>query len=161
VAGSVGRQKDHGVGLALAWERPSEGLKTDLGVSPMGFLYSTVVGGISLDRPLDSSGNLRYGLGISRRAVTDSLTSFAGARGARVGLEWGGVTANGGRAQLGFDDGDLGFYGYGSLHGLTGHNVKSNTRAELGSGIYWYLLNDDRRVLTAGLSVTGIGYDNN
>src|SRR5690606_1800069 len=47
------------------------------------------------------------------------------------------------------------------LHGLTGHNVKSNTRAELGSGIYWYLLNDDRRVLTAGLSVTGIGYDNN
>lgn len=161
LVGSVGPQRDSGVGLALAWERPSEGLKADLGVSPLGFLYSTAIGGISLDRPLSSTGNLRYGVGLSRRVVTDSLTSFAGARDARTGLEWGGVTANGVRGQLSYDNGKVGVYGYGSAHALLGNNVKSNTRAELGSGIYWYLLNDDRDILTAGLSLTGIGYENN
>ena len=157
----VGRQNDTGVGLAVAWENAASGVKADLGVSPMGFLYSTAVGGISLERPLGDSEHARYAVAVSRRAVTDSLTSFAGARDARSGAEWGGVTANGGRAQLSYDDGEVGVYGYGAVHALTGNNVKSNTRAELGSGVYWYLLNDDSRILTAGLSTTGIGYANN
>ena len=127
----------------------------------MGFLYSTIIGGVGVERPLGDSEHVRYSVELSRRAVTDSLVSFAGARDARTDVEWGGVTANGGRAQLSYDDGDVGVYGYGALHALTGNNVKANTRAELGSGIYWYLLNDDSRMLTAGLSLTGIGYENN
>jgi tetratricopeptide (TPR) repeat protein len=160
VGGSVGRQRDTGVGLAVAWERPAAGVKADLGVSPLGFLYSTAVGGISLDRPI-GEGSLRYGLSASRRAVTDSLTSFAGTRDARTGQEWGGVTANGLRAQLSYDDGEIGAYGYASAHALLGENVKSNSRAELGTGVYWYLLNDDSRILTTGLSLTALGYENN
>lgn len=161
VTGAVGRQRDNGVGLAAAWESEANGLKADIGVSPMGFLYSTVIGGVSLDRPISGTDHVRYGVTLSRRMVTDSLTSFAGARDARSGLEWGGVTANGGRAQISYDDGDVGAYGYGALHALRGHNVKSNTRAELGGGVYWYLVNDEDSMLTAGLSLTGIGYDNN
>lgn len=161
VTGSVGRQRDSGVGLAVAWESKANGLKADIGVSPMGFLYSTVIGGVSLDRPIAGTDHARYGVTLSRRMVTDSLTSFAGAKDARSGLEWGGVTANGGRAQISYDDGDIGAYGYGALHALRGHNVKSNTRAELGGGVYWYLLNDENSMLTAGLSLTGISYDNN
>lgn len=157
----VGRQKDNGVGLAVAWESESLGLKTDIGVSPMGFLYSTAVGGVSIEREFSGTSNLRYGASLSRRSVTDSLTSFAGSKDARTGLEWGGVTANGGRAELSYDDGDMGAYGYGALHSLRGNNVKSNTRAELGSGIYWYLYNDDNRIMTAGLSVNGVSYENN
>jgi len=161
VSGSVGRQSDTGVGLAVAWENEPSGVKADIGVSPMGFLYSTIIGGVGVERPLGDSEHARYSVELSRRAVTDSLVSFAGARDARTDVEWGGVTANGGRAQLSYDDGDVGVYGYGALHALTGNNVKANTRAELGSGIYWYLLNDDSRMLTAGLSLTGIAYDNN
>ncbi len=161
LAGAVGRQSDTGVGLAVAWENEPSGVKADIGVSPMGFLYSTIIGGVGVERPLGDSEHARYSVELSRRAVTDSLVSFAGARDARTDVEWGGVTANGGRAQLSYDDGDVGVYGYGALHALTGNNVKANTRAELGSGIYWYLLNDDSRMLTAGLSLTGIGYDNN
>lgn len=160
-SGSAGRQRDTGVGLAVAMENEAMGLKADIGVTPMGFLYSTTVGGVSLNRPLNSSGSLRYDLSLSRRAVTDSLTSFGGARDARTDLEWGGVTASGGRAQLGFDNGRVGTYGYGSVHELNGHDVRSNTRMELGSGVYWYLLNDENRVLTTGLSLTGIHYRNN
>ncbi|WP_122666858.1 cellulose biosynthesis protein BcsC [Pseudomonas viridiflava] len=159
--GSIGRQQDNGIGLALAYENPSLGLKTDLGTSPMGFLYSTVVGGISLDRSFTDGSDFRYGISLSRRSVTDSLASFAGAEDRRSGLKWGGVTANGGRLQLGYDDGDVGAYGYGSVHKLVGNNVESNSRLEGGTGVYWYLQNNDSKQLTAGLSLTGISYDKN
>lgn len=158
---SPGSQKDSGVGVAVAYENPSQGLKADLGVSPVGFLYNTAVGGISLDRPFAEGSNWRYNLNLSRRSVTDSLTSFAGARDKRTDLQWGGVTSNGGRLQLGYDNQTYGMYGYGSWHKLLGHDVESNTRSELGSGIYWYLLNNQDKRLTAGLSVSGAHYANN
>ncbi|WP_455894136.1 cellulose synthase subunit BcsC-related outer membrane protein [Pseudomonas palmensis] len=158
---SPGSQKDSGVGVAVAYENPSQGLKADLGVSPVGFLYNTAVGGISLDRPFAEGSNWRYNLNLSRRSVTDSLTSFAGARDKRTDLQWGGVTSNGGRLQLGYDNQTYGMYGYGSWHKLLGHDVEANTRSELGSGIYWYLLNNQDERLTAGLSVSGAHYANN
>lgn len=161
IDGSVGRQKDSGVGFAVAYENPSLGLKTDLGTSPVGFLYSTAIGGISIDRSFSEGSDFRYGLSLSRRPVNDSLTSFAGTRDARSGLKWGGVTANGGRLQLSYDNGDYGAYGYGGAHKLVGNNVESNDRFEAGTGVYWYLLNDDTRQLTLGLNLTGITYDKN
>jgi hypothetical protein len=161
IDGSVGSQKDSGVGFAVAYENPSLGLKADLGTSPVGFLYSTAIGGISIDRSFSEDSDFRYGLSLSRRPVNDSLTSFAGTRDDRSGLKWGGVTANGGRLQLSFDNGDYGAYGYGGAHKLVGNNVESNSRVEAGSGVYWYLLNDDSHQLTLGLNLTGISYDKN
>lgn len=161
VDGSAGRQKDSGVGVAVGYEMPSLGLKADIGMSPLGFLYSNPVGGVSIDRALSDDSNVRYGASVSRRSVNDSLVSFAGAKDARSGLKWGGVTANGGRVQLGYDNGEYGAYGYAGLYKLLGNNVKDNTRAEGGAGIYWYLLSDDTRQLTAGLGATALSYDNN
>ncbi|MFJ7883084.1 cellulose synthase subunit BcsC-related outer membrane protein [Pseudomonas sp. NPDC096917] len=161
VNGSTGRQKDTGVGVAVGYEMPSEGLKADIGVTPLGFLYNTAVGGVSIDRAFSEDSQFRYGVTLSRRAVNDSLVSFAGAEDARSGLKWGGVTANGGRVQLGYDNGEYGAYGYGGLYKLLGNNVKDNTRAEGGAGIYWYLVKDDTRQLTAGLGATALKYDNN
>lgn len=158
---SAGSQKAQGVGLAVAFEDPSEGLKADLGVSPMGFLYSTAVGGVSVERTFDSNSQASYGLSVSRRPVVDSLLSFAGTEDKRTGEKWGGVTANGARAQIGQDNGDIGSYAYGSWHKLLGNNVESNTRGELGGGVYWYLQNETDSYLTAGLSATAIGYQEN
>ncbi|KTB56706.1 cellulose synthase [Pseudomonas viridiflava ICMP 13104] len=158
--GAAGSQNDKGVGLAVAFERPEEGLKADIGTTPMGFKYSTVAGGASVDRPLGDNPDLRYGLNVSRRPVTDSVTSFAGSTDARSGLSWGGVTANGGRGQISYDDQTIGGYGYGSWHKLVGTNVKSNTRGEVGAGVYWYLRNAEDSKLTAGLSVMGMSYAN-
>lgn len=160
-ADSTGSQKDQGVGVAVAYERPSLGLKTDIGTSPMGFRYSTVVGGISLDRPFAEGSDWRYNINLSRRSVTDSVASWAGVRDARSGLQWGGVTATGGRLQVGYDDQSFGSYAYGAWHSLDGHHVESNTRAELGSGIYWYLVNDLDERMTVGLAASGTRYDKN
>ncbi|MBX9913513.1 MAG: BCSC C-terminal domain-containing protein [Pseudomonadaceae bacterium] len=158
---SIGSQKDSGVGFAVAFESPSEGLKADLGTTPQGFLYSTAVGGVSLERSFGGNSDAHYGVSLSRRAVTDSVLSFAGTEDPRTGQKWGGVTANGGRAQVSQDDGDMGSYAYGSWHKLVGNNVESNNRAELGGGVYWYLQNESDSQLTAGLNMSAVSYDEN
>ncbi|MGF6330886.1 tetratricopeptide (TPR) repeat protein [Pseudomonas sp. BS3782 TE3695] len=157
----VGSQKAEGVGLSVAIQRPADGFKADLGTTPLGFKYTTATGGISIDRPVSDSSNVRYGVSVSRRPVTDSVTSFAGTTDKRSGQSWGGVTANGGRGQLSFDDNEVGVYGYASWHQLLGNHVESNSRGELGSGVYWYLQNATDSKLTVGLSMTGISYANN
>ncbi|MGA9703939.1 cellulose biosynthesis protein BcsC [Pseudomonas sp.] len=153
-------QTDTGVGLAVAFENPDEGLKADVGVSPLGFLYNTIVGGVSVSRPFEANSNFRYGANVSRRPVTDSVTSFAGSQDGD-GYKWGGVTANGGRGELSYDNQKLGVYGYGSLHQLMGNNVDDNTRMELGSGIYWYLRNNQRDTLTLGVSASALSFKEN
>ncbi|NVZ25917.1 BCSC C-terminal domain-containing protein [Pseudomonas gingeri] len=157
----VGSQKDSGVGFALAYRDKEQGLKADIGVSPVGFTYSTPIGGVSLNRPFAANSNFSYGVSASRRAVTDSLTSFAGSRDPRTGEKWGGVTANGVRGELGYDNQKFGAYGYGSAHRLVGHNVDDNDRFELGSGVYWYLRNTPGSILTLGLSGSALSYSDN
>ncbi|MBC9249906.1 hypothetical protein A9179_06415 [Pseudomonas alcaligenes] len=158
---SPGSQKDSGVGLAVAFDSPGEGLKADLGTTPQGFLYSTAVGGVSLERAFAGSPDLHWSAKVSRRAVTDSLLSFAGAEDKRTGQQWGGVTANGGRAQLAYDNREMGAYAYGGWHRLLGNHVEDNDRAELGTGVYWYLQNDENSQSTIGLDLLGIGYQQN
>jgi len=167
-AGEDKAKRENGVGLAVAVEDPAQGVKADIGVSPLGFTYNTVVGGVSVNRPFTEGGNLRYGVNVSRRPVTDSVTSFAGST-ARITdadgqvheKKWGGVTANGGRAELSYDDQEVGAYGYASLHQLLGNNVEDNTRMELGSGVYWYLRNTPTDTLTLGVSGMAMGFKDN
>lgn len=160
-AAGAGKQRANGVGLAVAYEMPDAGIKADIGTTPIGFKYTNVVGGVSVDQALENDSNTRYGLTLSRRAVTDSLTSFAGTTDRRDNVSWGGVTANGGRVELSHDDMETGVYTYGTLHRLLGKNVLANTRFELGGGAYTYLNNTENEKLTAGVSATVLRYANN
>lgn len=157
LTGSAGSQSQSGVGLAVAYE--SERLQADLGTTPLGFQHTDINAGLKFKGPINSE--VSYSADVSRRPVTDSLLSFAGARDARTGQTWGGVSATGGRLELTWDNGDYGAYGYGSFHTLTGENVASNTRMEGGGGLYWRLLRTPDSELTAGVNFTGIGYDKN
>ena len=154
---SPGSQSDAGVGLQVAYA--TDNLKVDIGTRPLGFRETDIVGGVKYRLPINDRFSI---LGeFSRRAVTDSVLSFAGARDARTGLGWGGVSSTGGRLDATWDDGDLGVYGYGSLHGLTGSSVASNTRVEAGAGMYWRVHRSQDSDFTAGLNATGISYDKN
>lgn len=160
-ARGAGNQRASGVGLGVAYENTDAGFKADIGTTPLGFKYNNVVGGLGISKPLSGDSHGRYGLTLSRRAVTDSVTSFAGTTDRRADLSWGGVTANGGRADFSYDDAQEGVYGYGTLHRLMGRNVRSNTRVELGAGAYHYLENTPDEMLTAGVSTTILSYTNN
>lgn len=158
---SPGEQDSSGVGLSVAFDSPAYGVKSDIGITPEGFLYSTPVGGISVNRRFAGDPNLHWGVSASRRAVTDSVLSFAGAEDKRTGMKWGGVTANGGRAQLAYDDNKVGAYVTSSWHRLLGNNVEDNDRIELSTGAYWYWQNDEFSKSTIGLNLSGITYSEN
>ncbi len=165
-AGLVGapeEQKARGVGIAVGYE--VSGLKLDLGVTPLGFRYRNIVGGARFDGEIDSNGiddpRVSYGIDVSRRAVTDSVLSFAGARDSRTGESWGGVTRTGGRLSGGLHFEDYGFYGNVGWHSLNGHNVQSNSSWTGGAGAYVNLIREPNRSLTTGLNIIGMAYDKN
>ncbi|MEN9843638.1 MAG: hypothetical protein RLZZ612_1467 [Pseudomonadota bacterium] len=154
--GTTREQQDAGIALSIGYE--SARLKMDLGLSPVGFRVQNLVGGVAYN---DAIGDVKMKLDLSRRMVTDSLLSYAGTVDEVTGKTWGGVTATGGRLELSVEEGRLGFYGYGGFHWLNGKNVVSNNRFELGGGAYYKLIQDTDMELTAGLSVSTLGYQRN
>lgn len=149
-------QQDSGVALGVGYE--SLRLKMDVGTSPLGFKVTSAVGGVSY---ADRLGDMTVKVDFSRRSVTDSLLSYAGTTDDRTGTVWGGVTATGGRAEVGFEQGRFGVFGYGSYHFVSGKNVVDNNRMEGGAGAYYKVVQDPNMELTAGISATALGYDKN
>ncbi len=159
VGGGVGttrEQQDSGMALSVGYETAR--LKLDLGSTPLGFQVTNVVGGVAYN---DSFGDVKLKLDLSRRPVTDSLLSYAGTVDDVTGRTWGGVTATGGRLEMGVEQGKFGFFGYGGVHALRGKNVVNNSRFEVGGGAYYKLIQDPDMEFTAGVSVTALGYKRN
>lgn len=149
-------QQAAGVGFGIGYE--SLRLKLDVGNTPAGFKVVTPVGGIAYN---DRLGDMSLKLDFSRRSVTDSLLSYAGTVDDRTGTVWGGVTATGGRAELGIEKGRFGAYGYGSYHYVGGKGVADNFRYEGGAGAYYKVVNEPHMELTTGVSITALSYDKN
>ena len=157
VANRYGSQTATGVGLSVGYE--NRHFKGDIGTTPLGFRETNIVGGVQYQNAI--SDKVSYSLAVARRAVTDSLLSYAGARDAGQGLEWGGVTSSGARADLGWDDGTSGVYVNAAFQYLDGRNVASNTAEKGGGGIYTRLLKDPDQTLTVGANTTLMHYDKN
>ncbi|WP_325340425.1 cellulose synthase subunit BcsC-related outer membrane protein [Xylophilus sp.] len=154
---SAGTQNTAGVGMGVGYEQGN--LAVDIGTTPIGFRYTDVNGGVRYRVPVNEE--FSFTMNLSRRAVNDSVLSFAGARDVRTGQEWGGVSANGARLDATYDRGSYGVYGYGSVARLLGHNVAANTRLEYGTGVYWRLVKQPDASLTAGLALSGMAFDRN
>jgi hypothetical protein len=154
---SPGSQNDAGVGLQLAYAL--DNLKVDIGTRPLGFREIDIVGGVQYRLPVNDRFSISGEL--SRRAVTDSVLSLAGAPDTRTGFTWGGVSVTGGRLDATWDDGAYGVYSYGSLQGLTGSDMASNSHLEAGGGMYWRVHRAAVSSFTADLNATGISHDKN
>ncbi|WP_347557275.1 cellulose synthase subunit BcsC-related outer membrane protein [Robbsia sp. KACC 23696] len=152
-------QTAYGVGIGFGYE--ARNWVADLGTTPIGFRYNNVIGGATYRAAIDPAAGTWYNVGLSRRAVTESITSFAGSHDTRTGETWGGVTSSALHGAIGLDVQDYGVYGYGSVKYLDGHNVRSNTGAEAGAGAYWYFHRTADSMLTAGMNVSGMFYDHN
>jgi cellulose synthase operon protein C len=154
---NFGSQTANGVGLSLGYE--SQALSGDVGVTPLGFPQQNVVGGLQYNG--SATDKVSYSLAVARRAVTDSLLSYAGARDQGNNLEWGGVVSNGALASLGWDDGTSGLYLNGAFQYLTGDNVPNNDAEKGGGGVYTRVYSDAGQILTVGLNTTLMHYDKN
>lgn len=150
-------QDASGVGVSVGYQRG--GFAVDVGSSPLGFDETQVVGGVGYEGR--AGDTLSFSGEASRRAVTDSVLSFAGVEDARTGQRWGGVAATGAKIGATLDNGVLGGYATASWHRLEGENVADNERQELGVGVYVHAVRNDDQSLTAGLNVTALQYDRN
>ena len=151
-----------GVGLSVGVQQG--GLTGDVGVTPLGFLFSKFTGGIKYQTTLDDNSTKFMSFNLSSRPVTDSVLSFAGSTDPRSGLSWGGVMANG--ARISFSNTFESNPSYGSsitasYHQISGTNVKSNTRAEVTAEVHKDLLKTANSLFKLGLSASGIFYKDN
>ena len=148
-------------GMAGSLAYTEAGFAADLGQTAAGFLKKNFTGGIRAAGALLDDGTWTYRVNLSRRPVTDSLLSYAGARDSATGRVWGGVTATGARLDLGKDMGGFGLVGNASWHTLRGREVASNGRTELGFGGYLDLVNRSDSKLSTGLNFSALGYQKN
>ncbi|RQZ09480.1 cellulose synthase [Burkholderia sp. Bp9031] len=155
--GSPGAQTASGVGLSAGYE--GKQLKVDVGATPVGFPYQDMVGGARYNGAI--TDRAAYSLAVTRRAVTDSVLSFAGARDASAGLKWGGVMRSGARGALSWDDGTSGLYVEGAFDYYDGHHVERNFSGKGSGGAYTRLFRDADRTLTVGVNATWMRFSKN
>jgi len=148
-----------GYALRLAYMRNN--FRADIGSTPMGFANPTVVGGVEVVPRINEQ--LRVRLTFERRAVTDSILSYAGQRERDWPVNWGGVVRTGGRAQLEYTPVAARWGAYAGVGGYTidGQNVQSNKRIEASIGAYYNVLRQPHQNLTLAVGAFYAGYDHN
>lgn len=150
-------QSDSGVALSAAVKGDS--FNADIGTTPLGFQKSNMVGGAQWTPKVGDNGRLT--LGVQRRAVTDSLLSYAGAKDPFTGKAWGGVTKTGAAVQYAHDNGDGGFYVGADYHLYRGDGVDDNKAMTLSGGAYMRPIRTADRELQTGLHLGWMGFDKN
>jgi len=148
---------DAGLGLDFSYQQGD--LSADIGSTPMGFEYHNLIGGVSWAPALGRSSRLM--LTAERRAVKDSLLSYAGVEDPLTGERWGAVTRSGASLGLAFDNGGAGLYGKVGYYGYQGHGVADNRAWLVNLGGYLRPINESERVLQAGVNVDYRAFDEN
>ncbi|MGD4802731.1 cellulose synthase subunit BcsC-related outer membrane protein, partial [Xanthomonas citri pv. citri] len=150
-------QDDTGVGVGVRYR--NGGFSAELGSTPIGFQEQNLIGGVGYRGELGDT--VSWSAEASRRAVTDSVLSFAGAQDARSGRQWGGVTSTGLSLSATADNGLLGGYANLAAHRLQGNNVADNDHRQVDLGFYVHALETEHQSLTAGVNLTTMQYDKN
>jgi tetratricopeptide (TPR) repeat protein len=142
-------QNAQGAGFTVGYQR--DDLNADIGVTPLNFPVSNIVGGIIRRGDL---GDFGYSVEASRRPINTSLLAYAGTRDPATGEIWGGVVKTGARLGLShFKPENLFvFWSTLDLHKLTGRNVIANNRFQVMAGGQWRFINEDNRLFSLGLS---------
>lgn len=151
------RQRAQGTSVAVGWQ--GERLSFDVGTTPMGFAITNWTGGVSYTGKAGLTG---WRVTASRRPMSNSLLSFAGARDPATGTVWGGVMATGGALTLSWDQGEAnGVWADISHHRLTGRHVDDNHRTRLMGGYYRRLINNNNERLSVGVNLMYWRYHKN
>ncbi|MFC6330602.1 cellulose synthase subunit BcsC-related outer membrane protein, partial [Alloalcanivorax gelatiniphagus] len=156
-AAAYGNQSD--AGMAVAFGYRDGAFSGDIGSTPYGFEVTNLVGGITWAPRVASNTNLR--LTAQRRAVTDSLLSYAGVEDPVTGDRWGGVTRSGAEIGLAYDNGQVGSYGDLGFYSYQGHNVDTNQEAVFNLGAYVKPINERWRTLQTGVHLNYRSFDEN
>lgn len=147
-------QTANGGVLAAGWQNSRWGF--DVGTT-QGYEVNNWLGGAIVNGDL---GQVGWSLAASRRPMSNSLLSFAGARDPATKVRWGGVTANGATLGLSWDQGgDHGIWASLGHHWLYGENVVDNQRTRAMAGYYFRALEKADERMRVGLTLMHWRYD--
>lgn len=150
-------QSDAGMALELAYRGDS--LDLDIGSTPLGFEETNLVGGLRWHPNVTE--NTELSIAAERRAVKDSLLSYAGTRDNFSGESWGGVVKTGGKLGVAHDDEVMGLYGSIGAYRYTGTNVADNQSVEASLGGYVQALRTENSSLQTGVHVNYMDFKEN
>ncbi|WP_439548350.1 cellulose synthase subunit BcsC-related outer membrane protein [Falsiroseomonas sp.] len=148
-----------GVGLGVAYQRGDWG-RIDVGSTPIGFPTSNIVGGVEFSPRITDDG-IRLRFTAERRAMNDSVLSYAGVTDTRTGANWGPVLRTGGRAQVEIPLGSGYGYAGGGYSILDGSGVVSNSRIEAGAGVSIPVYRSGDTEIRTGLDLVYLAYQRN
>lgn len=147
-----------GTALALGFE--SDEWRVDAGTTPLGFPVEDGVGGV---RWTGSCAGKSCTVEFSKRAVTESLLAYAGAKDPVSGEVWGGVRNTGVEWRVRGTGGGAGDTAEASMrigyHLLNGRNVLGNRQWDFGTEIGQTLAQTPTMQLSAGLAYTFWAYE--
>jgi tetratricopeptide (TPR) repeat protein len=147
-----------GIGFAVGYTTAN--VSAAIGMTPHGdFPVSNVVGHVVWAMPLNSVTSVK--VSAFRDPVLDSMLAYAGIRDPLSGRSWGGVTRNGGRLDIGYDNGRMGVYGDATGAYLEGDHVRSNWMVDAGGGVYWRFFRTEYGALKVGVNLQGQAYERN
>jgi hypothetical protein len=148
-------QSVKGTQLGVGWN--DDRWAVDLGHTPQEFTVSNWVGGVTYSSDWRDIG---YRLTASRRPLSNSLVSYAGAVDPVTRIEWGGVTSNGFTLGLSRDEGkDDGVWASLGLYSLRGQHVADNQKRMAMGGYYYRLVEQADERLRTGVTLMYMGYD--
>jgi tetratricopeptide (TPR) repeat protein len=149
----------YGIGFGVGYATTN--LSAELGSTPRGgdFPVSNIIGHVVWALPLDSVTTIK--LTGFRDPVYDSMLAYAGIKDPLSGRTWGGVTRNGGRFDIGYDNGRMGAYADLTGAYLEGDHVQSNYMVDAGGGAYWRFFRTDTGALKVGANLQGQAYQRN
>lgn len=147
-------------GAALRAAYLGRNFRADIGSTPLGFARTNIVGGAEVVPRINEQ--LRMRLSFDRRAVTDSMLSYAGMPNSVVGAPWGGVIRTGARLQFEWAPSQrFGTYAGAGYSIYRGDNVQNNARVDAGIGAYYSVLRQQNQQLTMGVDLRYFGFDKN
>lgn len=146
-------------GIGLSGQYQTDWMTADLGTSPIGFQEQNMLGGIEFSPKIGDGVRLR--VTGERRAVTDSVLSYAGTKDPASGAAWGGVTRLRGHGQIEITKGGFNTYAGGGYAVLDGTNVAQNREYEAGAGTSYQIWHQGNDALRLGLDLVYFGYSKN
>lgn len=146
-------QSARGVNLGAGYER--DGLRFDFGFIGIGLPVTNIVGGVS--RSFDV-GPYSLSVEASRRPLTGSLLSYAGAIDPVSRQTWGGVVATGVGGRIATDVGDYSVSASANYAVLTGENVADNTRLRLRVAVDRDIFTSTHQKVNFGLNLSAWRY---
>lgn len=148
-------QSVNGTMMAAGWK--NEVWNVDIGRTPDNFKVPNWLGGVAYSSKFESVGWTLTG---SRRPLSNSILSYAGATDPITGITWGGVTSNGLTLSLSHDEGGVdGVWASFGQHWLRGKNVEDNHKSTAMAGYYYRLVERADERMRTGLTLMYWGYD--